>query len=57
MFINASTNISGFLISEEKKADSVLYEPIASIAPLLLPNLMAEVENYRNPDEENTTEE
>ena len=51
MFINASTEVSGLLISEEKKADSALYEPIASIAPILLPNLLAEVENYRTGDD------
>lgn len=52
MFINASTGVSGFLISEEKKADSVLYEPIASLAPMVLPNLLAKVENYRKGDED-----
>lgn len=51
MFINASTEVSGLLISEEKKIDSVLYEPVASIAPTLLPNLLAEVENYRKGDD------
>jgi membrane protein required for colicin V production len=56
MFINASTDISGFLISEEKKANSVLYEPVASLAPLVLPNLMAEVGNYNNNDEESVEE-
>jgi membrane protein required for colicin V production len=56
MFINASTDVSGLLISEEKKAESVLFEPIASLAPLVLPSLLAEVENYRN-DEEPVNEE
>jgi membrane protein required for colicin V production len=51
MFINASTKVSGLLVSDDKKADSVLYEPIASIAPILLPNLLAEVENYRKGDD------
>jgi membrane protein required for colicin V production len=51
MYINASTSISGFLISEEKKAGSVLYEPIASLAPMVLPNLLAEFENYRTEEE------
>lgn len=55
MFINASTSVSGFLISEEKKSNSVLYAPIASLAPILLPNLLADVENYRK--EEGETEE
>ena len=56
MFINASTDVSGLIISEEKKAESVLFEPIASLAPLVLPNLLAEVENYRK-DEEPVNEE
>ncbi len=47
MFINASTSVSGLLISEEKKANSVLYEPIASLAPIVLPSILAEVENLR----------
>ena len=51
MFISASTSVSGLLISEEKKASSKLYAPVASIAPLLLPNLLAEVENYRTADD------
>jgi membrane protein required for colicin V production len=59
MYINATTSISGFLISEEKKADSVLYEPIASLAPMILPNLLAEFENIRKGDDktENPQEE
>ncbi|RMA66138.1 CvpA family protein [Ulvibacter antarcticus] len=48
MFINASTDISGMIISEDKKADSVLYEPVASIAPIFLPNLLSEVDKLRN---------
>ena len=50
MFISASTSVSGLLISKEKRESSKLYEPIASIAPTLLPNLLAEVENYRKDD-------
>jgi membrane protein required for colicin V production len=52
MFISASTSVSGLLISEKKKESSKLYKPIASIAPTLLPNLLAEVENYRKGDED-----
>jgi membrane protein required for colicin V production len=51
MFISSSTSVSGLLISEEKKESSKLYAPIASIAPILLPNILAEVENYRKGDE------
>ncbi|GHC43467.1 CvpA family protein [Ulvibacter litoralis] len=52
MFINASTSISGLLISEEKKSESLLYSPIASIAPLVLPSLLAEVNEFRTSEEE-----
>jgi membrane protein required for colicin V production len=51
MFISSSTSVSGLLISEDKRDSSKLYGPIASIAPILLPNLLAEVENYRKGDE------
>jgi membrane protein required for colicin V production len=57
MYINATTSISGYMISEEKKADSVLYGPVASIAPMVLPNLLAEFENYRKDDGEMQPEE
>lgn len=32
--------ISGFIFADDKKEDSVLYEPIASIAPIILPDLI-----------------
>jgi len=51
MYINASSRFSGLSISEDKKAKSVLYEPIASLATFLLPTLLEEVENYRTDDE------
>ncbi|GEQ85016.1 hypothetical protein ULMS_05240 [Patiriisocius marinistellae] len=56
MFINASTAASGFVISEEKKADSILYEPVASIAPLMLPHILKEVETYKEENEEDEDE-
>ena len=55
MYINATTSISGFIISEEKKADSILYEPVASLGPMILPNLLAEFENSRKGEEETET--
>lgn len=51
MYINASSRFSHLSISEDKKAKSVLYEPIASIATFLLPAILVEVENYRTYDE------
>jgi membrane protein required for colicin V production len=36
LFFNSS-NITGYVISEEKKSESRLYGPIASLAPLVIP--------------------
>jgi membrane protein required for colicin V production len=52
MFINASTNVSGMIISEEKKSESILYEPVASLAPIFLPNILNEVDKLREDVEE-----
>ncbi len=52
MFVNASESVSGFMISEEKKADSVLYEPVAMLAPYVLPNILEEVDGFRNSEED-----
>lgn len=57
MYINASTSVSGFMISEEKKADSFLYEPVASLAPIFLPGILEKFENFRKGDEEILPEE
>lgn len=51
MFLNASSNISGFLIPEKKKESSLLYEPIVSIALLVLPNILNEVEKLQDKKE------
>ena len=37
------------MISEEKKNNSYLYEPIANLAPLVLPSLVEEIENIDIP--------
>ena len=47
MFINATTNISGLLIPSQKKESSLLYGPVATIAPLLLPNIIEEVDKLQ----------
>jgi membrane protein required for colicin V production len=63
MFLNASTNISGLLIPSQKKESSLLYHPVAAIGPLLLPNIIEEVDklqkNTQNsePSEEETSSE
>ena len=46
MFINASTSISGLMISEDKKIESILYTPVESFAPILLPDIMKDVEFF-----------
>ena len=48
MFINASTHISGLLIPSQKKESSLLYKPVAMIGPLLLPNILEEVDKLQN---------
>ncbi|MCH9660591.1 MAG: CvpA family protein [Bacteroidetes bacterium] len=41
MFFN-SNNLTGYVISEEKKNNSVLYTPVASLAPIVIPTVMAQ---------------
>ena len=48
MFFN-EWNVTEYVISEEKKNNSYLYEPIANLAPLVLPNLVEEIENIDIP--------
>jgi len=63
MFLNASTNISGLLIPSQKKESSMLYQPVAAIGPLLLPNIIEEVDKLQKntqdsePSEEETSSE
>ena len=52
MFINASSGLSGYVISEEKKKESRLYAPVASIAPLILPHILKEVDRYESSQDE-----
>lgn len=52
MFIAASTRFSGYAISEEKKAGSMLYAPIASLAPMVLPYILKEVDRYESTRDE-----
>ncbi|WP_271855263.1 CvpA family protein [Patiriisocius marinus] len=57
MFVNASKNFSGLIISEEKKENSILYEPVAMLAPLLLPNILEQVDTFRSSDKDEGTVE
>ena len=44
-------NPTDYVIPEERKDNSYLYEPVASLAPMLLPNIMEEVENFEIPED------
>ena len=44
-------NPTNYVIPEERKDNSYLYEPVASLAPMLLPNIMEEVENFEIPED------
>ena len=48
MFFN-EWNVTEYVISEEKKNNSYLFEPIANLAPLVLPDLVEEIENIDIP--------
>jgi hypothetical protein len=52
MFVNASSGLSGYVISEEKKANSTLYPQIASIAPIILPHILKEVDRIETKKDE-----
>ncbi len=56
MFINASSFASGFIISEEKKEASILYEPVAALAPLVMPHILEKVDELK-PDEDKYDED
>ena len=51
MFFNDWKN-SDYVISEEKKEKSILYEPVASIAPILFPYIIKGVDKVKNSEEE-----
>lgn len=56
MFFNDWKN-ADYVISEEKKEKSMLYEPVASIAPMLFPYIIKEVNKVKNSEEETPKEE
>ena len=43
---------TNYVIPEEKKENSYLYEPVASLAPMVLPYILKEVDEYKE-DREN----
>tara|TARA_R100000935_G_scaffold36196_1_gene57068 strand:- start:189586 stop:190119 length:534 start_codon:yes stop_codon:yes gene_type:complete len=55
MFVNASPSFS--ILSEEDRDTSVLYAPVASLAPLVVPYILKEVDGIDERDEENEPED
>ncbi|MCW5520887.1 CvpA family protein [Aureitalea sp. L0-47] len=55
MFVNASETYS--ILSEEKRQDSILYTPVASLAPVVIPHILREVNNFTTDDSEETNTE
>ena len=49
MFFN-HWNPTNYVIPNEKKDNSYLYEPVASLAPMVIPNLIEEVEEFEIPE-------
>jgi len=50
LFFNSS-NITGYVISEEKKSESKLYGPVASLAPLIIPRVIDKFRSENDNDE------
>ncbi len=44
-------NPTDYVIPEERKDNSYLFDPIASLAPMLLPDIIEEVENFEMPED------
>ena len=58
MYVDASEKYS--IMTEEKRQESVLYDPIASLAPVILPHVLREIEDFEleaEPDPEPLPEE
>lgn len=55
MFVNSSENYR--ILSEEKRESSILYAPVASIAPAILPEIMTQVDEILEPKEEDVDKE
>jgi membrane protein required for colicin V production len=43
---------SGYIISKEKKENSILYPHVASLAPMILPYIIKEVKEFKGSEEE-----
>lgn len=54
MLVNASEEYS--IVTKEQRDNSVLYYPVASLAPILLPHILQEVDDFRDSEEEEEEE-
>ncbi|MDC7994868.1 CvpA family protein [Altibacter sp. HG106] len=50
LLVNASEEFT--ILSEEQREESTLYQPVASLAPLVLPHLLRGIEELEDPEEE-----
>lgn len=50
MFVNSSPTIT--ILSEEDRVASVLYKPVASLAPLVVPYILKEVDGFKSDEDE-----
>ncbi len=55
MFVNNSEDYR--ILSEEERAESVLYAPVASIAPAILPQIMEKIDEYNDENNEDIPKE
>ena len=54
MFVNASPTFS--ILSEEDREESVLYAPVASLAPLVVPYILHEVDGFDTEEDDTESE-
>jgi membrane protein required for colicin V production len=54
MYVNVSERYS--ILSEEEREESLLYEPVASLAPLILPHILREVADFQDANSEEAAE-
>lgn len=48
MFVNSSENYR--ILTEKQRNESILYRPVASLAPFILPKIMEKVEDFQDGD-------
>ena len=50
MILNTSQNYWSIIFSEEMKLESKLYEPVAAVAPMVIPHILREIGNIDKPE-------